>query len=102
VKTSLRDHDGERVIHAEAAEEQNGLAIYPTGYGRFACADGTAGPIRLEVHEGRLRLLVWDDINFEDPSHEIDLEGAREDHRRDYRRRNVRAGVTVVDLARRW
>jgi hypothetical protein len=88
------------VIHVEAAEEQNGLAIYPTGYGRFACADGTAGPIRLEVHEGRLRLIVWDDINFEDPSHEIDLEGAREDHRRDCRRRDMRIGVAVANLAR--
>ena len=100
MKTSLRDRDGERAIHVEVAEEQNGLAIYPTGYGCFACADGTAGPIRLEVHEGRLRLLVWDDINFEDPSHEIDLEGAREDQRRDTRHRGVRELVTVGDPAR--
>ena len=50
--------------------------MYPAGYGLYACADGTAGPILLELHEGRLRLIVWDDINLEDPSHIIDLEVA--------------------------
>ena len=88
MKTTLRDHDGERTIRVEVAEEHCGLVIYPAGYGCFPCADGTAGPILLEVHEGRLRLIVWDDINYEDPSHIIDLEGARED-RRHTRSRNA-------------
>ncbi len=83
MKTTLRDHGGDRTIRVEVAEEQCGLVIYPAGYGCFGCADGTAGPILLELYEGRLRLLVWDDINLEDPSHIIDLEDAREDHRRD-------------------
>jgi hypothetical protein len=82
VKTTLIDHDGDRTIQVEVAEERGGLAIYPSGYGCFPCADGTAGPILLELHEGRLRLIVWDDINHEDPSHIIDLEAAREDRRR--------------------
>jgi hypothetical protein len=94
MKMTLRDHDGDRDIRVEIVEEQGGLAIYPAGYGCYPCADGTAGPILLEVHEGRLRLVVWDDINFEDPGHEIDLEAARED-RRHTRSRNAgeRAGV---------
>jgi hypothetical protein len=92
VKTALRD--GQRSIRVEVVEEQGGLAIYPAGYGLHVCADGTAGPIFLEVHEGRLRLIVWDDINYEDPSHIIDLEEAREDHRRDSRNRAV--GFPVI------
>ena len=81
MKTTLRE--GQRSIAVEIAQEQGGLAAYPAGYGLYACADGTAGPVLLELHEGRLRLIVWDDINLEDPSHIIDLEGAREDQRRD-------------------
>jgi hypothetical protein len=88
VKTTLSDD--QRSVRVEVAEEPGGLALYPAGYGLCACADGTAGPIRLEVHEGRLRLVVWDDINLEDPSHVIDLEGAREDHRRDIAGNGVR------------
>jgi len=85
VKTTLCD--GQRSIQVEVAEEPGGLALYPAGYGLNTCADGTAGPILLELHEGRLRLIVWDDINLEDPSHIIDLESAREDQRRNSRRR---------------
>ena len=77
-----RPSDGQRTVEIEVAEEHGGLALYPAGYGLCGCADGTAGPILLELHEGRLRLIVWDDINLEEPSHIIDLEGAREDHRR--------------------
>lgn len=84
MNTTLRDHtDSQRTVEVEVAEEHSGLVIYPAGYGCFGCADGTAGPILLELHKGRLRLLVWDDINLEDPSHIIDLEGAREGQRRD-------------------
>lgn len=87
MKTTLCE--GQRSIAVEVAQEQGGLAVYPAGYGLYACADGTAGPILLELHEGRLRLLVWDDINLEDSSHIIDLELAREDQRRDSRSRAV-------------
>lgn len=93
VKTTLCD--GQRTIQVEVADENGGLAIYPAGYGLFACANGTAGPILLELHEGRLRLIVWDDIKLEDPSHIIDLELAREDQRRDTRNRAVPVLLTV-------
>ena len=90
MKTTLIDHDGDRTIRVEVAEEPCGVVIYPAGYGCYPCADGTAGPILLELYEGRLRLIVWDDINMEDPSHIIDLEGAREDQRRDTHSGDVR------------
>ena len=93
MKTTLIDHNGDRAIRVEVADEQRGLVIYPAGYGCFGCADGTAGPILLELYEGRLRLLVWDDINLEDPSHIIDLEDAREAQRRDIVARAVRLAL---------
>ena len=93
MKTTLRDHGGDRAIRVEVAEEPCGVVIYPAGYGCFGCADGSAGPILLKLCEGRLRLVVWDDINLEDPSHIIDLEDARENHRRDTVARAVRLAL---------
>jgi hypothetical protein len=81
---TLRDEHSDRTVQVEVLLESDGLglSVCPSGYGCFGCQDGTAGPIYLEVHEGRLRLLIWADINQEDPPHVIDLEKAREDCRR--------------------
>ncbi len=93
MKTMLHDQNGEQSVCVEVAEEQCGLVIYPAGFGYFGCANGTAGPILLELYEGRLRLVVWDDINLEDPSHIIDLQDARDDQRRDTVARAVRLAL---------
>ena len=57
------------------------LSIFPQGYGDFGSADGHGYPVFLELYQGRLRLVVFADINQEEPTHIIDLEGAREDRR---------------------
>lgn len=57
------------------------LMIGAEGYGEMTAEDGYGFPIVLEYHEGAFRLLVWSDINEEDPTHIISLEGAREDVR---------------------
>ena len=62
--------------------EQGKLWIQPVGYGDKTSADGHSWPIGLEIWEGRLRLIVFDDINTEEPKI-IDLENAREDSRDD-------------------
>ena len=84
IQLILVDHDGgDRTIPIQLKDECNGagLVIRPEGYGCFGCVDGTTGPLYLEVHEGRLRLIVWADINDEEPTHVIDLEDSREDRR---------------------
>lgn len=65
-------------------ESPNGsLVISVEGYGDSASVDGAGHPILLELYEGKLRLHVWADINKEDPTHTIELEGARESARED-------------------
>lgn len=54
--------------------------IQPKGYGEKCAADGEGYPIGIEIWEGRLRLIVFDDINKEDPQI-IDLENSRETSR---------------------
>ena len=58
------------------------LWVQPVGYGDKTSADGHGWPIGLEIWQGRLRLIIFDDINTEEPKI-IDLENAAEDSRND-------------------
>lgn len=53
----------------------NGLAIHPSMTGTSA---GNFPPIYLEMVDGKLKLYVWADINEEEPTHKIELNGAFE------------------------
>ncbi len=65
--------------------QDSGLYIEPEGYSDHGTADEfDSSIVILEVHEGRLRVLIWSDINEEEPTHTIDLEGARRSARKDY------------------
>ena len=70
------DHRGSLAVRVVANESS--ISIFPHGYGDFGSAEGSGCPLFLELHQGRLRLVVFADINREDPTHIIDLEGARE------------------------
>lgn len=59
----------------------SGINISPQGYSDFDSPAGSGAPIYLEFYEGHLRLIVWSDINAQEPSHIIDLERAREEFR---------------------
>jgi hypothetical protein len=60
--------------------EHGQLWIQLDGYGERDAAEGCGTPIGLELYEGRLRLLLWPDINSEN-CQIIDLEGAAESRR---------------------
>ncbi|GGB52987.1 hypothetical protein GCM10011607_11860 [Shewanella inventionis] len=53
-----------------------GLALHFDGYSDHCSADNTGIPVYLEKYEGELRVLVYADINQEEPTHVISLEGA--------------------------
>jgi hypothetical protein len=64
-------------IEVNILSEGSQLWIQPKGYGEKSAMDGEGYPVGLEIWQGRLRLIVFDDINREDPQ-VIDLENARE------------------------
>ena len=72
--------DENKTTKVKVSLENDGLAllVHPEGYGVW---DGEYAPILIEQHEGKMRLIVWGDINDEEPTHIIDLEGARETDR---------------------
>ena len=77
----LNEYEGEKKLRVRITETPNSIDIVPEGYGDAGSEDSHGIPILLEIYEGRLRLLVWNDINVEDPVI-IDMEGARETNRK--------------------
>ena len=51
------------------------------GFGDHSSEDGYGAPVLVENWGGKLRVVAWSDINKEDPTHTIDLSGAKEDGR---------------------
>ena len=68
-------------IKVNILSEGGQIWIQPKGYGEKCAADGEGFPIGIEIWQNRLRLLIFDDINREDPQI-IDLEKAKETARR--------------------
>ena len=56
-------------------------ALSVKGYGDYTSKDGEGSIAILEIFEGELRLIVWADINQEDPTHIINLEQSKETYR---------------------
>ena len=67
---------GQETLHL--GSETRGVELYIEGYGTKAMPPGTSAPIYLEIRDGLPKLYVWADINSEDPTHVIDLNGASE------------------------
>jgi len=58
------------------------LWVLPEGYGDATSEDGHGSPLGIEYYNGSLRLIVYKDINEQEPQI-IDLEKARESNRKD-------------------
>jgi hypothetical protein len=74
------DKPGHTRIVVSIERDNLALTLHPEGTGTW---DGPYAPILLERHEGSVRLVVWADINQQDPTHIIDLSDALESNRQD-------------------
>lgn len=63
---------------------RHGIAIQFDQYGENAAADGCGWPILIEFFD-HPRIVIWGDINSDEPTHIISLEGAQESRRKDMR-----------------
>jgi hypothetical protein len=68
-------------LRVEIESSETMLLIKPEGYGDFSSNDGDGAPIALELVDGNLHLIVWDNINQEDPTDMIGLMNAKESNR---------------------
>ena len=75
---------GHLLVHAEPRADINEdpyVLIQLEGTGDMPSPAGHGWPIMVEVWEGKPRVIIWGDINKEDPTHVIDLSGALESRR---------------------
>lgn len=72
---AMRDHEN---IEVDIEVTSNGISIQPHGTGVKTEKGGP--PIWIELYDGELRLVVWNDINQEEPTLiiPIPLAGAKE------------------------
>lgn len=82
ILTDNADPSG-RKVEVRAIEGPGFFEVRAAGYGEKTAADGDGSILALEVYQGKLRVLVFADIQQEGPTDVIDLEPAREDQRRE-------------------
>lgn len=69
------DRDPDLTQRAKVVATPYSIDVAFDGYG--GPQDAPNGwPVSCEIYEGRLQVVVWADINAEDPTHVIDLSGA--------------------------
>ncbi|MCH7687412.1 MAG: hypothetical protein IH899_12150 [Planctomycetes bacterium] len=78
--TILNDADSEysKRLQVRVTGNQSAISIFPDGFGDFGSVPGHGCPVFLELYQGRLRLIVFADINDQEPLI-IDLEAARDE-----------------------
>ena len=64
-------------VKVSILSEGGQIWIQPHGYGEKCAADNEGWPVGIEIWQGKLRLIVFDDINREEPQI-INLEKAKE------------------------
>ena len=80
IDVELKDMSGEgEPLKAAISVDEYGISIKLNGYGTAAAAPGFGDPVHIELYGGKPVVYIWDDINVEDPTHKITLEGAREE-----------------------
>ncbi len=70
--------DREDQVKGKVALSSSGIEIFAEGYGTHGMEPRYGSPVYIEYYEKELRVLVWADINQEDPTHTISLQGALE------------------------
>lgn len=58
---------------------ETSIEIGVDGYEDRTAAFGYARPIHIEYYEGKLMVRIWADANSEEPTHVIDMSGAKEE-----------------------
>ena len=57
------------------------IFVHIDGYGDSCSPDNQGFPIAIEIAEGVARVVIWADVNQEDPTHIIPLTNAKENLR---------------------
>lgn len=75
--------DGITIEFPHWGKEPDQAAIGVPGCGEYNSPDGEGFPVLIEMREDGPYLIVWADINQENPTHVIPLAGALESNRKE-------------------
>lgn len=75
--------DGDKVASGNVTISDQGIFIHIDGHGDKVMEDDASQPIMVEQYDGQVRVVVWSDINQEDPTDTINMDGARVERRED-------------------
>ena len=75
------DHESLGTLPVRIVANDFTISLFPKGYGDFSSVDGSGCPMSLEFYQGHLRLIVFPEINSDDPTI-IDLSSALETRRK--------------------
>lgn len=78
---TLRDPVTGKQFEVKARAQGHCLELSVKGYSDYGSVPDDGALVLLDCFDGRLRVHVYDDINNPEPTHSIDLEGAREERR---------------------
>lgn len=68
-------------IAGKVVQERRGVSIELSGHGTCNMGAGFGSPIFIENERGIVSVYVWDDINQEEYSQKVSLDGAQESRR---------------------
>jgi hypothetical protein len=78
LKFNLFDEEvGDEIFGNIDSKENLGISIFFEGYGDCTSQDDSGTPVYIEKYDGKLQVRIYGDINSEDATHNISLEGAR-------------------------
>lgn len=75
-------HDTAPQTHTKVRIYYAGIEVDFKGYGTRCQDEGYGYPVLIEIRNGVPHVLIWTDINNEDATHVISLEGAAESKRK--------------------
>ena len=75
---TLIDQESQKTIKSQAEYENGNLCLRFNGYGDSSSEDGHGCPVMIEFYNNELRVVVWGNINEQDPTHIIPLTKAKE------------------------
>lgn len=57
------------------------IGIHIDGFGENTSSDDHAEPILIDLNNNKLQVFIWSNINDEEPTHKVDMTGARVEKR---------------------
>lgn len=78
LRNVMDENGGPSVVGRVAIESCVSVVIQFDGYGDHDSVDGQGTPVLIENVNGVPNVVIWGDINAEEPTHRIPLDGARE------------------------